>query len=202
MKAKYTWMISDICPKRKLLYLKLWKCFLKWRKCTGFFFWGGGGLWLDLRKTLAETHWQKDKYITIHNLLFLLLPQPIQVCWDLLYISKREKNFLQQKKAKVVENSKKVLLARDVKGGNCIDLSSASLGICPPPSFLSFLKWGRLFHSRRLWIQSSMMFSCLSLNPQSDDGWTWVATSTINFSTIRFLIVKELEVTYNGCFYS
>lgn len=62
----YMWKIHGTLPKRKLLYLKLWKYFLKSRNCTRFL-----ALWLDLTKTWADARWQKDKF---HN-----PPIPIEV---------------------------------------------------------------------------------------------------------------------------
>lgn len=54
-----------------------------------------------------------------------------------------------------------VLLAREVKGGNCIDLSSASFGICPPSS-LFFPKVRAFVPKPPVWIQSSKMFCFVS----------------------------------------
>lgn len=53
MKAKYTWIILGVFPRRKLFYLKLWKCFLKRRKCMRFL----GPFWSKKnksRRVLAE----------------------------------------------------------------------------------------------------------------------------------------------------
>lgn len=66
------------------------------------------------------------------------LPQPSlsltsPMC-DVIYsISQSRKIFLRNSESGAEPH--KVLLAGDVKGGNCIDLSSASFGICPPSSF-------------------------------------------------------------------
>lgn len=38
MKAKYIWIIPGIIPERKLLYLKLWNCFLQRVNCIVLFF--------------------------------------------------------------------------------------------------------------------------------------------------------------------
>lgn len=69
--------------------------------------------------------------------------------WFTVYLKAGFFFFFQKKKGKKRKRGRKlskVLLARDMKGGNCTDLSSASFGICLPSSF--FWKWGCLFHSR------------------------------------------------------
>lgn len=145
MKAKHARMILGTFPKRKLLNLKLWKCFLKWRNCTTFL-----GLCLDLRKTWADARWQMDKF---HNPPFLLLAP--WLLWFTVGHLNRERIF--HKTLKAEEKLQKVLLARDVKGGNCIDLSSASFGICLPSSF--FFPKVRAFVPQPLaYKQSSKMF--------------------------------------------
>lgn len=62
---------------------------------------------------------------------------------------------------KVEEKLQKVQLVRDVKGGNCIDLSSASFGICLPFSFF-FPKERAFVPQPPAWIQSSKMFFFIS----------------------------------------